>query len=169
VGARGARHADKDKYSLEVLEAVLSGQGGRLFTELRDQQSLAYSVAAINREAVNQGLFAFYMATSPDKRKLAIDGITEQVKRVREEVIPEEEIERAKNYLIGTYEVGIQTNSAQASAMAFNERYGLGYEEYLEYPQRIREVTAKGVQKAAKKYLCRECLVEAKVIPENNE
>ncbi len=166
VGARGARHSDPDKYSLDVLDAVLSGQGGRLFTELRDQQSLAYSVTAINREAVQPGMFAVYMATSPDKRKIAIDGMIEQVQRIREEKIPEEEIERAKNYLIGTYEVGIQTNSAQASAMAFNERYGLGYAEYLEYPQRIKEVTAKEVRKAAEKYLCPDCLAEVEILPE---
>jgi len=169
VGARGARHADPDKYSLDVLDAVLSGQGGRLFTQLRDKQSLAYSVTALNREAVQPGLFAVYMATSPDKRKVAIDGMIEQVQRIRTEKIPEEEIERAKNYLIGTYEVGIQTNSAQASAMAFNERYGLGYAEYLEYPQRIKEVTAKDVRKAAEKYLCRDCLAEAEILPEKHQ
>ena len=169
VGARGARHSDPDKYSLDVLDAVLSGQGGRLFTRLRDEQSLAYSVTALNREAVQPGMFAVYMATSPDKRKVAIDGMIEQVQRIREEKIPDEEIERAKNYLIGTYEVGIQTNSAQASAMAFNERYGLGYAEYLEYPQRIKEVTAKEVRKAAEKYLCPDCLVEVEILPKNNQ
>ena len=165
LGARGARHSDPDKYSLDVLDAVLSGQGGRLFTQLRDEQSLAYSVTALNREAAQPGMFAVYMATSPEKRKIAIDGMIEQVQRIREENIPDEEIERAKNYLIGTYEVGIQTNSAQASAMAFNERYGLGYAEYLEYPQRITDVTAKQVRNAAEKYLCPDCLVEAEILP----
>jgi len=169
VGARGARHSDPDKYSLDVLDAVLSGQGGRLFTQLRDEQSLAYSVTAFNREAVQPGVFAVYMATSPDKRKMAIDGMIEQVQLIREEKIPEEEIERAKNYLIGTYEVGIQTNSAQAAAMAFNELYGVGYAEYLEYPQRIKEVTAKQVRKAAEKYLCPDCLVEAEILPKNSQ
>jgi zinc protease len=113
-------------------------------------------------------MFAVYMATSPEKQKTAIHGMAEQVRRIREEKIPEEEIERAKNYLIGTYEVGIQTNSAQASAMAFNELYGLGYAAYREYPNRIKKVTAKDVRKAAEKYLCPDCLVEAKVVPEKN-
>ena len=126
-------------------------------------------MTALNREAVQPGMFAVYMATSPDKRKMAIDGMMEQVQRIREEKIPDEEIERAKNYLIGTYEVGIQTNSAQASAMAFNERYGLGYAELLEYPQHIKGVTAKEVLKAAEKYLCPDCLVEAEIMPANNQ
>lgn len=165
VGARGARHTDRDKYSLEVLDAVLSGQGGRLFTELRDQQSLAYSVTAINREAVSPGLFGIYMATQPENRQVAVDGILEQIRRIRDEKIPEEDLERAKNYLVGTYEVGLQTNEAQAAAMAFNELYGLGYAEYLEYPERIKEVTGREVRRAAQKYLCEDCLVRAEVIP----
>ncbi len=165
IGARGARHSDQDRYSLDVLDAVLSGQGGRLFTELRDQQSLAYSVTALNREAVDPGLFAFYIATSPDKRDAALHGMLEQITRIRKEEIPKAEIERAKNYLIGTYEVGIQTNSAQASSLAFNERYGLGYAEYVDYPERIKEVTARMVREAAAKYLGTEGLVEAEILP----
>jgi zinc protease len=168
VGARGGRHKGKDKYSLEVLDAVLSGLGGRLFAELRDQQSLAYSVTSINRTALDPGLFAIYMATKPDKRQVAIDGVREQIRRIRNEEIPEEEIERAKNYIIGAYEVGLQTNAAQAAAMAFNERYGLGYAEYLEYPERIKEVTAKKVRRAAEKYLGQEDLVTAEILPKNN-
>jgi zinc protease len=165
VGARGVGHKDRDKYSLEVLDAVLSGLGGRLFAELRDQQSLAYTVTSINRTALDPGLFAIYIATKPDKRQVAIDGIGEQIRRIREEGIPDEEIERAKNYIIGAYEVGLQTNAAQASAMAFNERYGLGYAEYLEYPERIKEVTAKKVRKAAERYLGRDDLVRAEILP----
>lgn len=165
VGARGARHTDEAKYPLEVLNAILSGQGGRLFTQLRDEQSLAYAVTALNREALEPGLFAIYLATKPDKRQVAIDGIRKQVQRIREERISKEEIERAKNFLIGTYEVGIQTNEAQAAAMAFDELYGLGYAEYLNYPERIKEVTASKVRRAAQKFLCADCLVTAEILP----
>jgi zinc protease len=166
VGARGARHKDEAKYSLEVLNAILSGQGGRLFTQLRDQQSLAYAVTALNREALDPGLFAIYLAAKPDKRQIAIDAIRKQVQRIREEDVSEEEIERAKNFLIGTYEVGLQTNAAQAAAMTFDELYGLGYAEYLDYPKRIKEVTASKVRRAAERFLCMDCLVTAEVVPE---
>ncbi len=165
LGARGARHSDPDRYSLDVLDAVLSGQGGRLFMDLRDEQSLAYSVTALNREAVDPGMFAFYIATSPDKRDAAIEGMREQIERIRQEAIPDEEIERAKNYIIGTYEVGIQTNSAQASALAFNELYGLGYAEYMEYPERIKEVTAKKALEAARKFLDHDDMGKAEILP----
>jgi zinc protease len=165
VGTRGGRHRDKDKYSLEVLDAILSGLGGRLFTELRDQQSLAYTVTSINRAALDPGLFAIYMATKPEKRQAAVDGILKEIQRIRKEEISEEEIERAKNFIIGAYEVGLQTNAAQAAAMAFNERYGLGYAEYLEYPERIKEVSGNKVRRAVERYLGREDLVTAEILP----
>ena len=165
LGARGARHTDPDRYSLEVLDAVLSGQGGRLFLTLRDKESLAYTVTAFSRDAYDPGVFGVYIASQPDKRERAVEGIREQLARVRSEKVSREEMERAKNYLIGSYEIGLQSNSAQASTLAFNERYGLGYDEYLRYAENIEAVTPKKVRKAARKYLCEECLEEAAVIP----
>jgi len=166
VGARGARYGDSDRYSLEVLKAVLSGMGGRLFTELRDQQSLAYSVTAFNQEAYDPGAVGIYMATQPANLDKALEGIHEQLQRIRERKVTREELDRAKQYLMGSYELGLQTNASQASLMALFERYGLGYASFLDYPEKIRKVTARQVKRAARKYLCPECLVEVVVVPE---
>ncbi len=117
--------------------------------------------------AVEPGIFAIYMATKPEKSKDAIKKIREQLQRIQEEDVPQEELDRAKNYLIGTYEIGLQTNGAQAATLAFNERYGLGHQEYKHYPKRIKAVTAKQVRKVAEKYLCPDCLIETIVRPKN--
>jgi zinc protease len=168
VGARGARYEDKDRYSLDVLQAILSGQGGRLFVELRDQKSLAYTVTAFSQEAYDPGAFGVYLATKPENHQTAVQGIRDQLQRVREEKVSAEELERAKNYVVGSYDLSIQTNSSQASLMALFERYGLGYDSFLTYPEKIQKVTAGQVRKAARKYLCPQCLVEVLVVPEEN-
>lgn len=49
--------------------------------------------------------------------------------------------------------------------MALFERYGLGCDSFLEYPDRIEEVTARQVRKAARKYLAEDRLVEVIVVP----
>ena len=49
--------ADPDLPALDVLTQILSGQGGRLFLELRDKQSLAYSVTAFDLEGVDPGIW----------------------------------------------------------------------------------------------------------------
>ena len=168
VGARGTSFSDRERFSLDVLQAVLAGQGGRLFMNLRDRQSLAYTVTAFNQDAYDPGAFGLYIATKPENFQKALEGIHRELNRVREEKIPKDELARAKNYLVGSYDLSIQTNAAQASLMASFERYGLGYSAYQLYPKHIQAVTARDVQKAARKYLCPDCLVEAVVIPEGN-
>ena len=135
---------------------------------LRDRQSLAYTVTAFNQDAYDPGAFGLYIATKPENFQKALEGIHRELNRVREEKIPKDELARAKNYLVGSYDLSIQTNAAQASLMASFERYGLGYSAYQLYPKHIQAVTARDVQKAARKYLCPDCLVEAVVIPEGN-
>ena len=50
IGFRGLSVYDDERFHLEVLSQLLAGQGGRLFLDLRDRQSLAYSVSAVNVE-----------------------------------------------------------------------------------------------------------------------
>ena len=66
IGFRGLRVSDPDRVALELVTQLLSGQGGRLFLELRDRRSLAYSVAATNIEGVAPGTFTVYIATAPE-------------------------------------------------------------------------------------------------------
>jgi zinc protease len=55
IGYTGARFTDPDRYAMDVLGAALAGQGGRLFTNLRDKKSLAYSVTSFSSEQVDPG------------------------------------------------------------------------------------------------------------------
>jgi zinc protease len=152
-GFPGVSFADQDRYALEVLAGILSGQGGRLFVELRDRQALAYSVFAFSQEGLEPGVFSLYIASSPEKTKEAIDGIrTELVKIIKEEP-GEEELKRAVNNIVGGFEIGLQRNSALAATMAFNELYRLGYDFHLRYPEKLLKVTAQQVLQAARKYI----------------
>ncbi|MGZ3495442.1 MAG: insulinase family protein, partial [Thermodesulfobacteriota bacterium] len=56
-------------------------------------------------------------------------------------------------YLIGNFEIGLQTNGAQANQMSLDELYGLGFDHYQRYPQEIEKVTKEDVDRVAKKYL----------------
>ena len=55
IGFRGTSLQDDDRYALEVLSNILSGMGGRLFTELRDKESLAYTVTSFVRPGQGSG------------------------------------------------------------------------------------------------------------------
>jgi len=165
VGFRGASLKDEDRYALDVLAAILSGQGGRLFVELRDRQHLAYSIGAAAIEALEPGFFYFYMGTRPENREKALAGILAEIKRIRSERVSDEELSRAREYIAGSYDIGLQTTSAQASTMALNELYGLGWKEMTVYPKKIRGVTASQVLDVAKRYLDPNRYVLAVLIP----
>ena len=58
---------DPERYALRVLDTILGGMGGRLFVELRDRKSLAYTVTSFDAYPVDPGFFALYIGCSPDK------------------------------------------------------------------------------------------------------
>jgi zinc protease len=153
VGMRGTSLHHPDRYALRVLESVLASQGGRLFVELREKQSLAYTVTARSLEGLDPFIFFIYLATSPEKTDVALDGIRKELRRLHDHGVTAEEVERAKRYLVGSYEIELQKNSAVAAMLAFDERYGLGYDEVASYAQNIVAVTPEMVHHVAHTYL----------------
>ena len=164
-GDSGVTFTAKNRYALEVLNAVLAGQGGRLFTDLRDKQSLAYSVTSLVGLGVDYGSIAFYIASAPEKKEQAIKGLWDEINLVRAGLVPEDELERAKRWLIGNYEIGLQTNGSQAMDLALNELYGLGPDFVEKYAEEIKEVNAADVLEAARRFLNPEAYVLVEVGP----
>lgn len=165
VGFRGADMRHPLRSALTVLSSVLSGQGGRLFLELRDKRSLAYTVTANSSEGLDPGLFVVYIATSPEKVPEARDGIARELKRIRDERITAEELLRAQRQLVGGHEIGLQRMSARAGVMALEEAYGLGAEHHLGHADRIRAVTIDDVRAAAETFIDFDRRVTAIVSP----
>ncbi|MFA6899582.1 MAG: insulinase family protein, partial [Desulfurivibrionaceae bacterium] len=94
-----------------------------------------------------------YIGTSPDKKDEAIKAVWQQLYRVMEEVLTEEELTKAKNVLISNYELGLQTRGNQALEMALNETYGLGQDFGNRYVHAIEQVDAATVLAMARKYI----------------
>jgi zinc protease len=153
LGFHAARVTDPWRRALEVLSTVLSGQGGRLFVELRDKRSMAYSVSSFSVEGVDPGYFAVYMGTSPEKVDAAMEGIRAELSKVRDELLTDGELSRAKRHLIGTHEIGLQRNGARAALMALEHCYGLGADGFLRYSGEIEAVDAEQVREVARKVI----------------
>ena len=152
LGFQGVTLAHPDRYPLKVLDAVLSRQGGRLFYELREQRALAYSVMAFGVEGIAPGVFGVYVGTDPSKVDEAVTAVRTELGRLREEEVGTAELEQAKKYLTGSYEISLQSNSSQAEEMAFNELYGLGYDNGHRYLAAINHVTAADLRRVARTY-----------------
>ncbi|MFZ5775290.1 MAG: M16 family metallopeptidase [Thermodesulfobacteriota bacterium] len=168
LGFAGATLDSPDRYGLEVLDTVLSGQSGRLFSELRDKRSLAYSVSSFSLMGLDTGSFGIYIGTSPDKRDDTIKAIWQELYRVRQEPITPEELAKAKNLLISNYELSLQTHGAQSMEMALNETYGLGQDFGHRYAEAIEKVDAATVLTMANKYIQTGNYVLVTVGPDGN-
>ena len=153
LGFLGVSFNHPDSYALTVLGAALSGQGGRLFHELRDKESLAYALDFMANPNLDPGFIGIYMGIHPNKLETAIEAGLRELKKVKEEGLSEEEVDRAKKYLIGNFEIGLQTTGAQANQMSLDELYGLGFDHYQKYPQEIQKITQEDVNRVAKKYI----------------
>jgi zinc protease len=165
VGFPGATVDAPDRFAAEVLVAILGGQSGRLFAELREKRALAYRVSAHSVEGVDAGFVAVYLSCAPDKLAASVSAVREQLARIRADGVTPAELERAKSYLIGSHEIAMQRRAAVANAMAYHEAYGLGWQTWSRYADTIKAITPAEVAAAAQHYLRADAMITATIRP----
>ncbi len=106
---------DPARFDAELLGGVASGLGGRFFEELRDKQSLAYTVLARPFLRRASGAFAAYIACSPSKEEQAREGLLREFAKLAEGEVGRDELERARRYAIGAWQI---RQSSGASVLA---------------------------------------------------
>ncbi len=151
IGFRGITLDDSDRGALELISQMLAGQGGRLFLELRDRQSLAYTVSASNMEGLAPGTFTIYIATAPEKIERARAGIFEEIDRLVSEAPGAKELEHAIRFGTGSFAIGSQRNHARAAHIALDSIYGLGPDHSEHYPEELAHVTPQDVLRVAQR------------------
>jgi len=165
IGFRGISVADPDRYTLELIAQILAGQGGRLFLDLRDRQSLAYTVAASNVEGLSEGYFTIYIATAPEKVERARAGIFEEIDRLVTKAPSREELQHAIRFGTGTFAIGSQRSHARAAHLALDSIYGLGPDHGDSYPEAIARVTPEDVLRVAQRIFRLDAYSESAVHP----
>lgn len=142
-----------DRAPIELMNAALSGMGSRLFLRLRDQLALCYYVGVNEMIGLDPGFIYFYIGTEPEKAEQAEKEILGEIAKIRDQGITAEELERARNGLVGERTMQKQDLGGLALAAALDELYGLGYDYSDKLTKTYGSVTAEQVQAAAKKYL----------------
>lgn len=146
----------KEKVALEVLNSALSGQNGRLFRILRDERSLAYVVTSFLIFYPKKSAFILYIGCSPEKEKEAISGFWEILEEIKKNGLLPEEIERAKNRLIGSQKLSLQSNLSIAEEFAVNEVLGLGWNYSYLYETMVKAVTQEDIKHLIESFLKKE-------------
>ena len=154
VGAVAPSMSHADHAAVKVLSTVLGGgMAGRLFAELRDRKGLAYTATSFYESVKEPGAFILYLGTAPENAAKAEEGLRQEIAKIRQERVADDELLRAKNYLLGRYEMDRRTNERQAWYAGFYTVAGVGLDYPVRYRRAVEAVTAADVQRAAQTYL----------------
>ncbi len=147
---------DWEPYALEVLANVLDGSDSARFPRelVRKQQIAAGLDAGYDLYARQSDLFT--IAATPSEGKSVDEvkkAIFEQLERVKNEPVTEEELARIKAQVVASKVYELDSVFYQAMQLGMLETVGLGWKTLDEYPERVRAVTPTQIQAVARKYL----------------
>jgi predicted Zn-dependent peptidase len=102
LGGPGIPRADDRRFALRVLDTLLGGSSSsRLFQEVREKRGLAYAVYSYASHYVDSGQVGIYVGTRPDNVGEAMDVIGTELRRIVDEPVGEDELDRAKENVKG--------------------------------------------------------------------
>src|SRR5262249_38058431 len=140
-----------DYYPLLIASQVLGGgSSSRLYARVREERGLAYNVYAQYAPSRLAGLFLVELQSENTRIREALTVVREELVRLRRERISEDELSRARSYLIGSFPLRMGTAADVSDLLVAIERFDLG----LDYPARFRQtisaVTAEDVLRAVR-------------------
>jgi zinc protease len=153
-GRQSIRQTDPDYFPLAVASYVLGGgSASRLYGRVRDEGGLAYAVYSYNNPGRYGASFVVSGATRTAEVKKVVDIIREEMARMGREPVSERELALAKDYLIGSFPLRLDTSGKVADFITSVEAQGLGLDYADRYKERIARVTAADVQRVSAKFL----------------
>lgn len=155
MGHEGVPRGHPDYYAIQVMNYILGGGGfsSRLIDSVRNERGLAYSVYSYFGGDKYVGSFQVTMQTKNETAQEAIRIAKEEIQRIRKQGVTEEELQAAKDYLIGSFPLRLDTNRRIAGFLAQVEFFELGLDYPDRYPELIRRVSRDNILEAARRYL----------------
>ncbi len=144
---------EPDSDALDVLARILaSGKGSRLFRRCTDR-GLTSDVFGINFRLRDPGLFSVFGYLAPETDHETVeDAIEEEIEKIREEGVTQEELDRACSQLRA--QIAFDRDGPMKVAAQLNEAIAAGnWKLYTQYLDRLEAITVEDVQRAAQTYL----------------
>jgi predicted Zn-dependent peptidase len=124
MGVPAYRMAHELRYPLYILNTVLGGgMSSRLFQNIREKQGLAYAVYSELSLFSDTGCFTVYAGTAAETAKQVISSVMQELRLLKEELISEDELRRAKDHLKGSLMLGMESTPSHMSNLARQELY----------------------------------------------
>jgi predicted Zn-dependent peptidase len=166
VGWRAVHTTHPDKYPLDMLNAVLGeGMSSRLFLELREKRGLAYDVHSFRGNYADAGHFVVYAGFAPQNGAEVLKAIMREVARLRDELVPDVEIERVRDFAKGRIELQLEGTGGVSGWLAGQELFLGRVRSVEEVAAIIDGVTTADMQRVARQYLRPELAYVAAIGP----
>ena len=111
-----------DQWTLELLNAVLGeGTSSRLFLGVREDKGLAYDVHSFQSDYADAGTLQVYAGVDPADLSKALRAILDELARMRDEAVPQHELDKARNYVTGRLELRLEESRNMASWLGAQE------------------------------------------------
>ncbi len=154
-GMPGIKRNDPDYYAAYVMNYVLGGGGftSRLYQEVREKRGLAYSVYSYLYPYEYSAIYLGGVATANARVAESLDVVRAEIMRLAEEGISEDELQKAKTYLNGSFPLRLDSNAKIANMLVGIQVSKLGVDYIEKRPGYIDAVTIEDIRRVAKRLL----------------
>jgi predicted Zn-dependent peptidase len=153
LGTIGLPQNHPDRYAAYALNTVLGGSmSSRLFQNVREKRGLAYSVFSSLSAYQDIGSLSIYAGCGNDAVGELIDVVIAEIRRLKQEPLPDDELRRAKDHLKGSLMLNLESTSSRMSHHARQEIYRDRADSLDEMLAAIERVAVADVQRLADQF-----------------
>jgi predicted Zn-dependent peptidase len=143
---------DASRYGIYLLNTMLGGgMSSRLFQTIREDQGLAYSIYSEMSPFRDTGALSIYAGTSVDKTEKVLRLTLAELRRLKEETVPDAELKRAKDQVKSNMVIGLESSGSRMSNLARQQMYFGRFFGIDEIVDEIEAVTPQHIQQLAQK------------------
>jgi predicted Zn-dependent peptidase len=141
------------RFACYALNTILGGgMSSRLFQNIREKQGLAYAVYSELAMYHDTGCMAIYAGTAVETAAQVIQSIVKELREIKENLVPAEELRRAKDNLKGSFMLGLESTSSRMSNLARQELHFKRFFTLDEMIEKIEAVSAEQIRDIAREF-----------------
>ncbi|MCL5674869.1 MAG: insulinase family protein [Candidatus Omnitrophica bacterium] len=170
LGCRTYQKEDERNFILTVLNVILGGNmSSRLFNEVREKRGLAYEIRSYAKSYYDTGSFVISAGLALPKLSECMEIICDEFKKILNEKISEEEITRAKEFIVSHVLMGLEDNLEYSMWLGEQMATKKKLHTIKEIEEKIRAVSAEDVLKISSEFLRKENLYFAMISSEDKK
>jgi predicted Zn-dependent peptidase len=154
LGTLGIERTSPDYFAVLLADRVFGGgPSARLFLNLREDKGYTYGAYSNFGGSKFRGTWVSSSEVRTDVTEGAMKEFMYELNRMRNELVPAEELDNAKRAIIGSFALSLEQPGTLLQNIITQKLYNLPADYWDTYPQNVAAITAQDVQMAAKKYI----------------